>query len=80
MQFTVVNDAEWVERALDWLYDLAPGVEICADDVRREFGTSSAVGSVFRTAARRGVLQPIGLKESTAVSRHKGLQRVWRRT
>lgn len=55
------NDAEWAERVLDWLYDLAPGVEVCADDVRLEFGTSSAMGSVFRTAAHRRVLQPIGL-------------------
>ena len=78
--FAMANDAEFVELVLDWLYDLAPGVSVSADDVRREFGSSSAMGSIFRTAGRRGVLQKVEVKESTAVSRHKGLHYGWRRT
>lgn len=74
------NDAEWVERVHDWIYDLAPGELVTADDVRSRSGASNAVGSVFRTASRRGVLVAVGLQESNVVTRHKGLQRVWRRT
>jgi len=74
------NDAEWVDRVLDWIYELAPGELVTADDVRSRWGASSAVGSVFRTASRRGVLVAVGLQESNAITRHRGLQRVWRRT
>ena len=80
LRAALANDAEYVERVLEWLYDLAPGVAVSADDVRREFGTSSAMGSMFRTAAYRRVIVHAGYTESKAVSRHGGTIRVWVRT
>jgi hypothetical protein len=80
LQAAASADPEWVERVLNWLRALPRGVEVCADDVRREFGTSSAMGSVFRTARCRGLIEAVGMTESTAITRHRGLQRVWRRT
>jgi hypothetical protein len=73
------NDAEWANRVFAWIAGLEHGVEVTADDARREWGTSPAMGSVFRRASQAGLISPVGLTESTAVSRHKGLQRVWRR-
>jgi hypothetical protein len=74
------NDAEWVESVLEWIYDLPAGAVVHADLVRSLHGPSRAAGPVFRTAAKRGVLEAVGLQESSAITRHKGLQRVWRRT
>lgn len=74
------NDAEWVEMVLDWIYDLPAGTEVHADGVQAVHGRSAAIGSVIRTASRRGVLEAVGLRESNAITRHKGLQRTWVRT
>lgn len=74
------NDREWCERVSEWIYDLPPGFEFTADDIRREHGSSKAAGSVIRTAAHRRVILRAGFTESKAVSRHGGTIRVWVRT
>lgn len=73
-------DAEWFEKVLVFIDDLDPGDVIAADDVRSRFGSSPAMGSVFRTACSREWIVPIGHRTSSAPSRHRGEQRVWRRT
>ena len=71
---------EWVERIHEWLYDLPAGTRVDADAVRHHFGTSAAMGSIFATARRRGELVRVGVGESTAPSRHRGLRSEWVRT
>lgn len=73
-------DREWCRKVTEWIYDLPPGFEFTADDIRREHGTSQASGSVIRTAAQRRVIVRAGFTESQAVSRHGGTIRVWVRT
>ena len=73
------GDPDWANRAFAYLKDLPQRTEVTADDVRSRFGPSMAVGSVFRKASRTRLIEVVGLCESKAVTRHKGLQRVWRR-
>lgn len=73
------NDAEWSERVFEWIEDLEPGTEVTADDVRSAFGPSMAVGSVFRRASRARLIECIGMSQSRSLTRHAGIQRVWRR-
>jgi hypothetical protein len=80
LQASMHNDQEWHDRVLAWIEGLTPGTEFSADDVRREWGASSAAGSVFRVARRRGLIDVVGLAESGSPSRRRGVQRVWRRT
>lgn len=73
-------DAEWADRAYAWIEGLEPGAELDADDLRFELGRSSAAGSVFRRASRAGLIEPIGISTSRAVTRHGGISRRWRRS
>ena len=74
------HDGEWADRAYVWIHGLELGTILCANDVRRQFSTSSAMGSVFRKAAHAGLIVAYGLTESDAPSRRRGLQRTWRRS
>jgi hypothetical protein len=73
------NDVEWAERAFAWIEALHVGTVVSADDPRQELGTSPAMGSVFRKAARAGLIVPFGYVESTAPWRHRGIQRTCQR-
>ena len=72
----------WVEVADEALLDLArSGRHFCADDLLAEVGPApspGATGAVFKRAARAGIIEPIGFTTSQRLSRHGGVQRLWR--
>jgi hypothetical protein len=80
LQSAATNEVEWCDRVADWIYDLAPGHEFSADDIRREFGASKASGAVIRGCAQRHVIEHVGWTRSQAVTRHGSDIKVWRRT
>jgi hypothetical protein len=73
------NDPEFVERALELIWQLPAGTRISADDIREDLGRSLAMGAVFRRAVKTGWIACVGIETSRAVTRHKGAQRVWMR-
>ena len=77
MQAAEATDPEWADRVLEFIYVQDAGTVLDADIVRREFGSSPAVGSVFRRASSAGLIRCVGITTSTAVSRHRGITRRW---
>ena len=73
-------DPDWADNALAWIANLEAGVEITADDLRSALGASRAVGSVFRKAAKLGLITFVGFATSTAATRHGAPTRLWRVT
>lgn len=75
-------DPSWADEAWDALVDLArSGQHFSADDLVARTGPApspGAIGAVIRQAARRGLIEAIGFQTSNRISRHNGLQRVWR--
>ena len=76
------NAEDWVVEAEAEIARLAQsGAHFSADDIVAEVGpapSTGAVGAIFRRAARAGVIEPVGVTTSRRVSRHSGLQRMWR--
>jgi hypothetical protein len=80
--------AEWTRAAKWWIYGLPAGTEFISDDMIAEVGLpdvgankNNSVGALFGTASRKGFIEWTGeLRKSKRVTRHVGLQRVWRRT
>jgi hypothetical protein len=80
LQSSAHHDVEWCERVLNWTADLEPGVELDADDIRVEFGALAGCRSGFQARSQAHLIECIGMSESRAVTRHRGLQRRWVRT
>jgi hypothetical protein len=70
-------DPEWTQRALELIWQLPAGAHISADDIRADLGRSPAMGSVFHRARVAGWIECVGITESRAVTRRRGLQRLW---
>lgn len=74
-------DPDYVEDALEAIERLAAtGQDFGADEVRALLGGVSrpSLGAAFRRASSLGLIRPVGVRSSSSVSRHGGLQRVWR--
>ena len=77
------SDGWWVDcadRALTWWAQ--SGMEFTVDDIEI-LGVPPAdhpnrVGALFRSASQRGVIEPVGYRNSTRPSRHGSVIRVWR--
>jgi hypothetical protein len=82
MQRSLFLAEDWVIDAEAEIARLAQGdTHFSADDIVSECGpapSAGAVGAVFRRASRAGVIEPIGVTTSRRLSRHGGLQRIWR--
>lgn len=77
------SDIRWKAAAESALSDLAAsGVDFTADDLRARVDTlaapEKALGAIFGAAARRGLIECIGITTSSRPQRHGGLLRVWR--
>lgn len=75
------GDPDGYSLAIDTIRRLiASGVEISADDVRREtIIGSSAVGAAFGHLSKCGEIVCTGYRVSASPSRKQGLQRTWRK-
>ena len=73
---------EWADVAWDELVTLArSGRHFTADDLTAEIGSppsAGAVGALFNQGRKTGLIEPIGVATSRRLSRHGGLQRMWR--
>jgi hypothetical protein len=82
MQVAAYSDPDYQEAALAAIRDLAAmGAHFSADDVTRACGpapSKAALGAAFRRAARAREIECVGFMTSDRVSRHGGLQRLWR--
>ena len=74
------GDREYADKGYAWIKRLDRGTEFDADDLRFEFGSSRASGSIFRRASRAGLITPVGISTSRAPQRHRGISRRWIRT
>ena len=75
-------DPDYQEAAFVAILDLAQrGDVFSADTVTAVVGPApspGAIGAAFRRAARAGAIEACGFTTSKRVSRHGGLQRLWR--
>jgi hypothetical protein len=75
---------QWQDEAFAAIEERAAGgFEFDAQDIRRDVGrapSAGAMGAVFRRAAQAGIIQSVGVRCSSAISRHGGLVRIWRGT
>lgn len=75
-------DRAWADAAEEALERLASaGYEFTADDLIAEVGSPSspgATGAAFAKASSAGLIRAVGVRTSRRISRHAGLQRVWR--
>jgi hypothetical protein len=73
-------DPDWANRAWDALIELARRGVFSADDLIARVGSPespSAVGGLFRRAARAGQIRCVGFTTSTRIARHGGVVRLW---
>ena len=69
--------------ALEELERLAAGdrVDFTADTLTARIGqpdSPNAIGAIFGKASRAGLIHCVGVRTSTRIARHGGIQRVWR--
>ncbi len=73
---------DWAAAAWRAIVRLAHhGAEFTADDVTAEVGpapSNGAAGALFRAARSAGLIVRVGYRTSRRVSRHGGVQAVWR--
>lgn len=73
---------DWREAATEAIALLAArGSEFTADDLTAMVGSPTshnAMGAVFRIANRSGLIESVGVRQSTRLLRHGGILRVWR--
>jgi len=72
----------WREAALRWVEVLAAGEDFTAEDVREAVGDPvrpNAMGAVFNTARRHGLIVLVGLTTARRSPRHASRLPVWRR-
>lgn len=73
---------DWVDAAWAALVGLArSGLEFSSDDLIEECPMPSspgAVGALFRKASAEGLIEVVGVTTSQRLSRHGGVQRIWR--
>jgi hypothetical protein len=76
---------QWKRRVRYWINLMADyGEEFTAEDVRREAGEPpwashiNALGSLFHTAARRGIIERAGWTQAKRPSGHARALAVWR--
>ncbi|MGK3957851.1 hypothetical protein ACLKOZ_16865 [Arthrobacter sp. R4] len=78
-----LEDNDWHEDAVSTLLALADRhALITSDDLRREMRPAphpNHYGAAFTAARAYGYIEPIGYQTSTALSRHRGVIRTWRR-
>lgn len=83
MKAAVLEDADWHEDAVSTILALADCYgAITSDDLRREMRPAphpNHYGAAFTAARKHGYIEPIGYQTSAAPSRHRGVQRTWRR-
>jgi len=76
-----LEDTTWTEDAVATIADLAKrGGTVTADDLRRNHRPAphpNKIGSAFRIAKSRGLIQPAGHANSTIRSRHGGGFKEW---
>jgi hypothetical protein len=74
---------DWAERAERWFHSVNHGVSFTADDLRELVGDppahGDAMGAVFRSAARAGLITCTGTTTSKRPDAHGRLLREWRR-
>ena len=79
----MVKDAEWVDRATNWLNQLPSMVLITADKLTRDIGlptgTGNQVGAIFRKWHTAKIIGPVGFTTSERVSNHGRVLREWRK-
>jgi hypothetical protein len=75
-------DRDWSDEAIEALERLAAdGIQFTADHLIELVGepaSPNAIGSVFGKAARAGLIRCVGYTTSRRITRHGGLQRIWR--
>lgn len=83
MALVLSAEEEWCENAYTWILNTAPGVVFTSLDLTDALGMPphrNAVGAVFGTMARRGViLRTRQTEKSSRTSRHAAVLPVWRR-
>lgn len=76
-----VKDAEWVNRANDWLNRLPSMAIITADELTRDIGlpagTGNQVGAIFRKWHTAKIIRPVGFTTSGRASNHGRILREW---
>ena len=76
------SDPDYQEAAFTAIQDLARSGDVfSSDEISAILGPApspGAIGAAFRRAARAGVIEACGYTTSKRVSRHGGLQRLWR--
>lgn len=74
-------DRDWAEEAREAVELLAAeGLEFSADDLHERVGSPSsngALGAVFQTAARDGLIRLVGYRRSRRLSRRGSVVGVW---
>ena len=76
------DDTDWSNEALLVFLTLESGTTITADELRELAGnppTPNAMGAVFRSAHKQGLIRTIAYLPSTQPSRHGGMVRLWER-
>lgn len=75
-------DRDWTEDGERTIRDLAEsGKDFTADAVSFRCGpgpSNGAMGALFLQASRAGLIECVGVRSSSRLQRHSGLQRVWR--
>jgi hypothetical protein len=82
MDASVEADHHGFQEAVRLIAAYPSGSVLFASRVRRQqkLGSPRVLGAAFRTAAKRGLIEPDGFSTSLAASRHSGYERRWRRT
>jgi hypothetical protein len=73
----------WRVDAATWFARQAPDATFSADDLTRHIGQPSsraAVGTAFSIAARRGIIERVGVAPSGVPTSHASIVGIWRRT
>jgi hypothetical protein len=83
MDAALENAEDWATDAHRWIAELLfPGVHLTAESLRRAVGdppNPNAMGAVFRSAARAGLITCTGWQTSKRPERHGAVIREWRR-
>lgn len=78
---------EWIARADEWLRLQPQGTVLTADDLVAAVGLplgaiamagNNAMGALFRSWARQGLIYAVGFTQATRKSSHGGILRVWK--
>jgi hypothetical protein len=81
MDVALEHVEDWTERAWRIIDMLASTRQVfTSDDLVRRCGVPSsanAVGAIFKQARKRGLIEPVGLGQSTRPGRHAGSIRRW---